>query len=535
MAKIPFFQGGSYLTDSPNWSADRTLNLYPEVGESGSTKSPARLKGTPGLALFTALPTSPIRGIWVSELRSFMAAGSRSYEVFSNGTFQDRGEIGDDAAQTPVQMFPNGGQLFIVSAGLCYLDTGTQMLTLNLGTLTGTVSTSGTVVDWTGGDTFDLTMATHAITINGVNYTVASVRGDNKQVTLTASAGTQANVDFTSTLPLTARTGAFLDGYFIAAPPYNKQFNISALYDGKVWDPLDFGVKMGYPDSISSIIADHEELWLFGTETTEIWRNTGNADFPFERDLGAFIHQGCIAPWSVVRLNNGVAWLGGDARGRVTAWRAQGFMPVRISTHAVEQVWRTYSEVTDAIGFAYKLDGHEFWQITFPTADATWEYDALTNLWHEKDSLEAGNYGRHRARCHGYVFGKHLVGDYASGNVYEMSPTLYSDAGTAIRRLRQCPHLSDEQLWHFFHRLQLDMETGSGVADPEMELSWSDDGGHTWSTPLKVTAGALNDFSKRVIWRRLGKSRDRVFRLTSTAAIPHTWTNALIEVTKGAS
>lgn len=86
-----------------------------------------------------------------------------------------------------------------------------------------------------------------------------------------------------------------------------------------------------------------------------------------------------------------------------------------------------------------------------------------------------------------------------------MSPTLYDDAGSPIRRLRQAPHLSDGQLNHFFHRLQLDMETGSGVADPEMMLEWSDDGGHTWSTPFTITAGALNDYKKRVIWRRLGK------------------------------
>jgi hypothetical protein len=533
MPKIPFFQGGSYLADSPNWSADRTVNLFSEVGEASSAKSPARLRGTPGLDLFTTLPTSPIRGSWVNEYRLFVGAGSRSYEVFENGSYHDQGEIGDDVTHTPVQMFPNGIQLFIVSAGRGYVDTGTEILALNVTSLAGTVTTSGTTVDWTGGDLFDLTMAGEAVTINGVSYTVASVRGDNKQLTLTATAGAQTNVNYASTVPLTARTGAFLDGYFVAARPNSKQFNISDLYNGLVWDPLEFGVKMGYPDNIASIIADHEELWLLGTETTEVWRNTGNADFPFERDLGAFIHQGCAAPWSVVRLNNGVAWLGGDARGRLIAWRAQGFMPVRVSTHAVEQAWRSYSEVSDAIGFAYRMDGHEFWQINFPTADATWEYDALTNFWHEKDSYLGGAYGRHRARCHGYVWGKHLVGDYDSGKIYEMTPTAYDDAGSPIRRIRQAPHLSDEQIRHFFHRLQLDMETGSGVADPEMILEWSDDGGHTWSTPFTITAGALNEFSKRVIWRRLGESRDRVFRVSSTAAIPHTWINALIDVTKG--
>lgn len=531
MAFIPLFQGGSYTSDSPNWAADRTVNLYPEVGESGTTKSRIRLRGCPGLRLFATLPTAPVRGIWVNDYRLFAAGGSRCYEVFQNGAFQDRGEIGDDAAHSPVQMFPNGIQLFIVSAMRGYIDTGTQIVPVNLAPVNGTVNTSGTAVDWTGGDTFDLTMAGSTVTINGVSYAVVSVRGDRKQMTIAADAGSQTNVAYTATIPLKAKTGAFLDGYYIASPPDSKQFNISALYNGLEWDPLDFGVKEGYPDNINAIIADHEELWLLGTETIEVWRNTGNADFPFERDLAAFIHQGCAATWSVVRLNNGLAWLGGDPRGRVTAWRAQGFVPVRISTHAVEQAWREYPEINDAIGFAYRMDGHEFWQITFPTAGATWVYDALTGLWHERDSSG----GRHRARCHGYVWGKHLVGDWQNGNIYEMAPNYYDDDGTPIRRSRQAPHLSDEELNHFFHRLQLDMETGSGVADPEMQLEWSDDGGHTWSLPIVVTAGALGAYSKRVIWRRLGKSRDRVFRITSTAAIPHTWIDAVIDVTKGMS
>jgi hypothetical protein len=542
MPRIPLFTGGSYTTDSPDWSADRTVNLYSEVGETGATASPMRLRGSPGLSLFSMLPTSPVRGIWVNEHRLFAAGGSRSYEVFQNGTFQDRGDIGDDAGHSPVQMFPNGNQLFIVSAGMGYIDTGTAMVPITLGTLNGIVNTNGTTIDWVSGDTFDLPMVGQTILINTLVggillttlFTVASVRGDGKQATLTATAGMNLGVAYQAPLlPLTVKTGAFLDGYFIAARPDSKQFNISALYNGLEWDPIDFGIKEGYPDNIASIIADHEELWLLGTETTEVWRNTGNSDFPFERDLGAFIHQGCAAPWSVVRLANGVAWLGGDSRGQLTAWRAQGFVPVRVSTHAVEQAWRTYASIADAIGFTFRMDGHEFWQINFPTADKTWVYDATTGLWHERTS----GAGRHLGRAHGFVYawGKHLVGDYTSGAIYEMSPSFFDDAGAPIERLRQGPHLVDEELRLFYHRLQLSVESGSGVADAVFELSWSDDGGHTWSTPIPLTGGAIGAFTTRFIWRRLGEARDRTFRIRSTAAIQHSWIDAFADLTKGTS
>lgn len=602
MAKIPLFQGGSYLSDSPNFAADRTVNLFSEIAESGTGKAPLRLRGCPGLSLFANLPTSPHRASWVNEYRQFVVSGSRLYEVFINGTFTDFGDVGDDADHTPAQIIPNGGQLLIISAGLVYLagvttqqvflgrieglvdtadaavtwitgdlfdanlvdqpitifdieytvasveDEKHLTLTASAGTqsavgfvaivpLAGRVTTNGLVVDWASGDIFDQSIAGQVVTINGVEYTVAAVRGDSKQLTLTTDAGVQADVPYSALLPLTAISGAFLDGYYIVARPNSKQINISALYNGLNWDPLDFGIKQGYPDNIVALLADHEELWIFGTDTTEVWRNTGNANFPFERDLSAFIHQGNCAGWATVRLNNGVAWIGGDPRGKPVAWRAQGFEPVRISTHAVEQAWARYSKVTDADGFAYRLEGHEMWQISFPAPNVTWEYDALTGLWHERDSWDGAEYGRHRARTHGDIrdWNKALVGDYASGKLYQMSPTLYDEAGTPIRRLRQGPHLSDEQLWHFFHRLQLDLEVGVGVADAVFELSWSGDGGHTFNTPIVVTAGALTAYTARVIWRRLGKSRDRIFRVTSTAAMPHTWINALIELSKGMS
>ena len=61
---------------------------------------------------------------------------------------------------------------------------------------------------------------------------------------------------------------------------------------------------------------------------------------------------------------------------------------------------------------------------------------------------------------------------------------------------------------------------GSSPRDPIASLSWSDDGGHTWSNEYQGGAGQAGQYKKRVIWRRLGRSRDRVYQLVVTDAIP---------------
>lgn len=545
MPRFDGFIGGTAEAFSLNQSAQRTVNLYPEVDDSGGGKVRVTLIGTPGLRAFATLPNAPIRGIWVNEYRLFGVGGSRLYEVFEGGFYTYLGDVGDDGGHTPVQLFPNGNQLLIISAGKVYVHTGTEMVAPDIGKLEGVVSTDGTKVTWESGDKFDTTMATQPIKIDGVTYIVASVLASAEELTLTTTAGVQSSVAYEATPQLTARCGAFLDGYFVVARPDSKQINLSALYDGKTWDMGDFAIKEGYPDNIVALLADHEELWIFGSETTEVWRNTGNADFPFERDMAAFIHQGIVSTWVPARLANGVAWLGGDTRGRLVAWRAQGFVPVRISTHAVENAWSGYETVSDAISYTFRLNGHEFWRVIFPSENKSWQYDANTGFWCEIASGATRTaLNRHRGRCHGFVFGKHLIGDYETGAIREMAMDAYDDAGTAIWRGRRAAHITMEEATAFHHRFQLDVQSGLGAASPQFLLEWSDNGGHSWTAGLTAIANEPTDtpddpYGRRVEWRRLGSPRNelhgRSYGVWSNAAIPHCWMAAHIGVTKGVS
>ena len=56
--------------------------------------------------------------------------------------------------------------------------------------------------------------------------------------------------------------------------------------------------------------------------------------------------------------------------------------------------------------------------------------------------------------------------------------------------------------------------------EPQVMLRWSDDGGHTWSNEYAIGAGSAGEFTKRVEWRRLGRSRDRVYEISVSDPIP---------------
>lgn len=324
-----------------------------------------------------------------------------------------------------------------------------------------------------------------------------------------------------------AVTVAYLDGYFVFNEPNSQKIWVTALLDGTSVDPLDFASAEGSPDGVVGIIADHREVWVFGTNSVEVWYNSGNADFPLSRIQGAFNELGCAAPYSIAKMDNGLFWLGKDARGQGIVYRANGYTGQRISTHAVEWQIQQYANMSDAIGYTYQQDGHSFYVLIFPQADRTWVYDVATQAWHERAGFANGEFTRHRSNCQAFFQGDVLVGDYQNANVYAFDLEDYSDNGSIqkwLRSWRALPTGQNNLKRTAQHSLQLDCETGVGLnlgqgSDPQVMLRWSDDGGHTWSSEHWTAIGRIGEYGKRAFWRRLGmtmKLRDRVYELSGT-------------------
>jgi hypothetical protein len=286
-----------------------------------------------------------------------------------------------------------------------------------------------------------------------------------------------------------AGTVTYLDGYFVFNQPGTQSIWVTQLFDGSSVDPLDFASAEGDPDDVIGLIADHRELWVFGTNSVEVWYNAGAADFPLQRIQGAFNEIGCAAPYSIAKLDNGLFWLGKDARGQGIVYRANGYTGQRVSTHAIEWQIQQYGDLSDAIGYTYQQDGHSFYVLVFPSANTTWVYDVATQAWHERAGWHNGDWTRHRGNCQAFFNNQTILGDFENGKLYALRQDVYADDDRPQRWLRSwraLPTGANNYNETAQHSLQLNCETGVGLnlgqgSDPQVMLRWSDDGGHTWS------------------------------------------------------
>jgi hypothetical protein len=357
-----------------------------------------------------------------------------------------------------------------------------------------------------------------------------------------------------------AVTVSYLDGYFIFNEPNSQKIWVTSLLDGTSIDPLDFASAEGSPDGLVAVIVNNREAWLFGTNSIEVWYDAGTPDFPLARIQGASNEIGCVAPYSVAKLDNSLFWLGQDARGRGIVYRNNGYTGVRASNHSIEWQIQQYGNISDAIAYTYQQDGHSFYVLTFPTVQKTWVYDVSTQSWHERAGWLNGDFIRYRPNCQMAFNNEIILGDYQSGNLYAYDLDVYADNGQIqkwLRSWRPIPSGQNNLKRTAQHSLQLDCETGVGLngidfddnvqwffytssgdqlvttsgdlllfspplvqgADPEVMLRWSDDGGHTWSNEHWASMGRIGQYGRRVFWRRLGmtmKLRDRVYEVSGT-------------------
>lgn len=312
-----------------------------------------------------------------------------------------------------------------------------------------------------------------------------------------------------------ARTCCFLDGYFLAEKAGTNQFQFSRLYDGRVWDALDFASAEASPDNIVAVASTFGYLFLLGASTTEIWYNAGDPDQTFQRVQGMVASSGCAAPYSVAKVGetgNILAWLSAGEQGHGYAVaNAGGSGMERISTAEVEYQWSRYPRIDDAIGYGYTQEGHVFYVLTFPSGGATWVYDLGTKTWHERQT--AG--GAHLGQCCAFFGGQHILGSRRDGTLYAYDLDEYTDDGERIIRELVGPTLGTDEGLLSYRSVQVDMDRGDVAIDldPQMMLSWSNDAGHTWTDEVSGAIGRQGDYTRRVIFRRLGRSFRRTFRL----------------------
>jgi hypothetical protein len=303
---------------------------------------------------------------------------------------------------------------------------------------------------------------------------------------------------------------AFIDGYFVWIVDNSDQFIISGLNDGLTYDPLDVATVEGAPDLLIGVINDHRELHFPGQDTWEIWYNSGNADFPFERQGNAFIERGCIDKNSLVKLDNSVFFVADDR----TVRRLDGYVPARISTHALEY---RLAQASYYRAFTYSQEGHAFYCLN--TDVGTFCYDAATGAWHDRLSFGLDNY---RIGASATAFGRILLGDVTTGLIYEPDLDSHAENGEPIPVIIELPPIETKRQRATMYQFELYCETGVGnssAPNPVAAMAYSRDGGRTWSNEMLRPMGPVGEYKTRAVWRPNVQFRQLQIRLTMTDAV----------------
>ena len=351
----------------------------------------------------------------------------------------------------------------------------------------------------------------------------------------------------------------FIDSFLVLNKPGTKDW-YSSDANQIVFNALSTGVKTAWPDPIQTVITVERAVWILGRYKSELWFNAGAVPFPFQIQPGLIIEHGCCAPYSAAKQDVNCYWLSQSPEGARMVMKGTQNLAQRISTHAIENEFRTYARVDDAVGTTYQFNGHAFYEIHFPTADKTWVYDEATKQWHRETYLDSNGIA-HRSLVpfKAYAYGFNVGLDRTNGNLYQLDGNNFTDNGKPIQYLRSFPHVEDDDstritVWKFIADTEagtppgttinpvagspwsLGFSPGFGPAvltePPLISLRVSRDRGESWGNAVMQPMGAAGRYTTRPTWYRLGYGVDMVFELSWSTPMKTALNGAFIEVEK---
>jgi hypothetical protein len=555
---------GSSYTPANKFQDDQlTMNFYVEVSQNDKSKTKTTLLGCPGklpiaqLGIVNGTSTfnGEVRGCWVLPggitalyvVGNIVILATMTTPATSNSiaqfSYTNVGTLLTNSGQVSIKDNGAGGYAVIVDGqyGYYYRIAGASSFTFTGGTTSGT-----STVTWPATVPSQLIVGSVITDSSGVipaGSTITGISVNSGNLTISSTASSTVPTD-TFTVQLAAFgqitdpnfLGAdkvdFVDGWLLFNQPGTQNIYTNAptaytlIFQGAFYAKADVG-----SDNVITHIAHNREWWVIGERHTEVWYDAGGANFSFSRIPGVAPQIGCAAKNTIARLGGNIIWMAKSERGENIVVKSAQYSYEVVSNRALENAISQYPFVSDAFGFVYLQDGHLFYVLTFPTADATWVYDETTSVdlqvptWHQRGSFDSGSgtFHRDRSNCYTNFQDLRIVGDYQSGQIHMLSRTVYTDAGNVLKSVRRAPHAwsNPNRKRLFFSALQIEFSPGVGLSvgqgvNPQVMLRQSNDSGQTFGTEKWTTVGAIGKTKNRAIWRKLGQARDTVFEVSIT-------------------
>lgn len=453
--EYPGFVGPSSPNLSPQAGCERTVNLYREARDLQSNRD--GLYVVPGSAPYIGrtggIMDTGGRALLQMNGRAYGVIGAGVYELFNTQTATRYGTVAQDSNLAQITTNGIGGN----QAGFA-----------------------------SGGNFYSLNLATNVLS-------AAILTGEATQI-------------------------GMLDGYGIIFNKALGKIRLSNLNDFTVCDPTQFAIRSSAPDNWQAMLVNAPDVWLVGEQSGDVWFDAGTFPFPLAPRNGVSFKYGIAATFSIAAAGDSVFWLSKNTEGAGIVVRARGYVPQPCSSKALETAIARYARTSiigDAEALTIQWEGHTYYVLRFPAADATWAMDVNQGDWIELGKWNGitGRFGVWPPRVTCYAFGKHLVADATSGTISDLDISYYTESDGSPKVWERIPPAlmaQDERLFVDF--IRLGVETGLGTAtgqgvNPKVMMSVSKDYGKTFGTERTASVGKMGDTDEIVQFNQCGSSR----------------------------
>lgn len=483
MPEIPI-DIGFYESSSLPLAAQSCINHYPQNPQTKGAVSTGALFSTPGISQFALAESGPGRG----------------YNIF------------------------NGGLYVVIGSGFFKISKAGVVISL------GTISGTERVITSNNGITIAIVVP------GGAGYFYDATNG-LEEITSPVYQDFQAQEGGVTSV-------TYKDGYFVFTTGF--EFFLSSLVTtngGRNFDGLNFGTAEVKPDRNVVCANVKNELYIAGTDSIQLFQNTGASGFPFQAIIGATIDKGVAARHSFIEFDNSFVFVGGGIGESIAIWRGLSGAAVKVSTAAIDHALQQYTEdeISDVFAWTYTEDGNFF--VGFGLADTTYVYDATTSaiqgrpVWHQRESAGAAWRANHVID----VYAKNYVLDSENGRIGWLDRTFTTEYGEDITREFTGAYLYNQGQSFTISLMELKTESGVGNQkgtghgeNPQVESLISVNNGKVFTSLGSRSLGTFEDFDARQVWKRLGRAENTAlirFRTTGESIV--NYTNLIVQIKGG--
>jgi hypothetical protein len=308
-----------------------------------------------------------------------------------------------------------------------------------------------------------------------------------------------------------------IDGYIVFSIGDGRAF--ATDLNAVTVNALSFGKAESKADGLTRVVRWSGRLLFCGPQSIELWTNQGLSPFPFARS--EVIPRGIAGPYCITgfedSFSKGVFVVADDN----TVCQLNGYQLEKISTPDLDGLIEAVEDKTELEMSSYISRGHSFVEVSSETW--TWVYNINNGKWHERKKY-LGDRSRITNTYYSPTAAKWLCGDTETGNVQQITSTAYTEIDDPLvcevwsAPVEKFPARVRVAAAWFDFAVGVGNASGSDpiATDPTVEISWSDDGGQTFSTPRQRKLGRQSRGLTRVRVNQCGAtgSQGRIWKVT---------------------